>query len=99
MDLDIDAGGLKFLLKNKLIVYIRYNNYQQYSYVIQFSLKQFDRIQFDNFDNKWAVSSQPHHCHPRFKHDAIESKFMGNPKEDLPILCKLIKNKAIFKIV
>jgi len=99
LDLDLDAGRLKIILKNRIIIYIRYNNYQQYSYVVQFSLKQFDRIQFDNFDANWAVNSQPHHCHPRFKHDAFESKFTGDPKNDIPILCNLIKNKDIFKII
>jgi hypothetical protein len=98
IDLDLDAGRLKPTLKNRIIVYIRYNNFNQYSYVIQFSSKQGDRIQYDNFDDRWSVSSRPHHCHPRFEKDAIESKLTGNPKSDMPILCNLIKNKYIFKI-
>ncbi|MHA1402530.1 MAG: toxin-antitoxin system TumE family protein [Candidatus Helarchaeota archaeon] len=97
-ELDFDAGRLKFTLKNSVIIYIRYNNYQQYSYVIQFSLKQDDRVRFDNFDARWNVSSSPHHCHPRFRRDGVESIFSGHPRSDLPVLCKMIKNKEIFKI-
>ncbi|MHA1265774.1 MAG: hypothetical protein ACTSRS_11130 [Candidatus Helarchaeota archaeon] len=98
IELDLDAGRLKMILKNRIIIYIRYNNFQEYSYVVQFSLKQNDRIQFDNFDDRWIVSSRPHHCHPRFKREAIESKFIGKPQFDIPLLCNLIKNKEIFKI-
>ena len=98
IDLELDAGRLKIILKNRIIIYIRYNNFQQYSYVVQFSLKQGDRVQFDNFDDRWAVSSRPHHCHPRFKRETIKSKFNGTPKDDMPILCSLIKSKDIFKI-
>ncbi|MFX0139639.1 MAG: DUF6516 family protein [Candidatus Hodarchaeota archaeon] len=97
-ELDLDAGRLKFTLKNRIIIFIRYNNFQQYSYVIQFSLKQDDRVRFDNFDARWNVNSSPHHCHPRFRRDGIESNFSGNPESDLPVLCKIIKNKEIFKI-
>ena len=98
IDLDLDAGRLMIILRNRIIIYIRYNNFQEYSYVIQFSLKQDDRVQFDNFDDRWAVSSRPHHCHPRFKREAIESKFNGTPKHDMPNLCSLVKGKDIFKI-
>ena len=98
-ELDLDAGRLKISLNNSLIVYIRYNNFQEYSYIVQFSLRRDDRVRYDNFDDRWSVSSSPHHCHPRFRRDAIKSVFTGNPKSDLPILCKMIKNKEIFDII
>ena len=97
IDLDLDAGRLKTILNNRIIIYIRYNNYNEYSYVVQFSLKQGDRVQFDNFDDTWDVNTRPHHCHPRFKREAIESEFNGNPKHDMPILCNMVKRKDIFK--
>ena len=97
-DLDLDAGRLKIIVKNRIIIYVRYNNFQEYSYIVLFSLKKGDRVQFDNFDVRWVVSSRPHHCHPRFKIEAIESQFNGTPKHDIPILCSLVKSKDIFKI-
>ena len=50
VDLDLDAGWLKVVLKNRIQIYIRYNNFNEYSYVVLFSFKKGDRIQFDNFD-------------------------------------------------
>jgi len=90
IDIDYEAGRLRIKLRKGLIVYVRYNNYGQYSYMIQFSMKLLDRIRFDNFDEKWPNSTWPHHCHPRFKKEAIMSQFRGNPKADLPKLAELI---------
>ncbi len=98
IDLDLDAGRLKVVLKNRVTVYIRYNNFNEYPYVVLFSLKNKDRVQFDNFDDNWIVKSRPHYCHPRFQKEAIESKFIGVPKPDMTILCSLLKSKSIFKI-
>jgi len=98
VDLDLDAGRLKVVLKNRIQIYIRYNNFNEYSYVVLFSFKKGDRVQFDNFDKNWPVKSRPHHCHPRFTRAAIDSTFNGVPPHDMPLLCNSVKSKDIFKI-
>ena len=89
--LDEDLTRIKIILKNNITIYIIYNDNHEYSYVIVFSLEKFDRIRFDNYDKLWDIKTKPHHCHPRFHHDPIESEFVGLPEYDVPILCKLLK--------
>ncbi len=97
-DIDEDLIRIKMILKDNLVIYIQYNDNDEYSYVILFSLERFDRIRFDNYDKLWDVHSKPHHCHPRYSHPAIESKFVGNPKVDMPLLCEMIKKRSIFSL-
>ncbi|MHA1917045.1 MAG: toxin-antitoxin system TumE family protein [Candidatus Ranarchaeia archaeon] len=52
---------------------MRYNDFDEYSYQIMFSHKSLDRARFDNYDDKWKVSTRPHHFHPRNKKNAISS--------------------------
>ena len=63
-----------------------------------FSKIQLDRCRFDNYDDRWPVSTRPHHFHPRYKKEAILSKMIGNPEEDIPYFCSLIKTEKIIKL-
>ncbi|MBD3191039.1 MAG: hypothetical protein GF308_10365 [Candidatus Heimdallarchaeota archaeon] len=96
IELDTDIGKLQFKLKSGITVFIRYNNYNQYSYVILFSSQALDRIRFDNFDDRWDVKSKPNHTHPRFQKEASDSPFSGIPKKDIVILCQLLKSGKIY---
>ena len=69
-------------------LYIRYNDYGEYSYQLIFSQKPNDRLRFDNYDNVWKVSTHPHHFHQRGEKNAIESPMTGDPNHDIPILIK-----------
>jgi hypothetical protein len=91
-EFDEDLIRLKIVLKNNVRVYIQYNNYLEYSYVIIFSKKENDRIIIDNFDDQWPVSSSPHHIHHRFEIKGEESDFRGNPETDMDLLLKLIES-------
>jgi hypothetical protein len=83
--------SMKIQLRKSILVYIRYNNYNQYSYVIQFSRKKYDRIRFDNYDDRWPVKTAPHHCHPRNSKNAIESNFIGDPNLDMNTFIEVLK--------
>ena len=98
IDLDEDTGRLRTKLKSGITVFMRYNNYNQYSYVILFSSQTLDRVRFDNFDDRWDVATKPHHTHPRYKERAARSPFRGVPSEHTPILCNLIRSGNIYSI-
>ena len=83
-------------LRDGLQIYIRYNNYDQYSYSIIFSLMELDRCRFDNYDDRWAVSTKPHHFHPQYDKEGFSSPMTGYPNKDIPLLCRLIKSGKIF---
>ena len=46
---------IEFNLGN--ILYIRYNDFDEYSYQLLFFQQEYDRIRFDNYDKIWDVSS------------------------------------------
>lgn len=72
-------------------LYIRYNDYEEYSYQIMFSQDKYDRIRYDNYDDHWLLSTKPHHVHERGKKEAIESKMTGKPEIDMPLLVEILK--------
>jgi len=76
--------------RDEIQLYIRYNNHNQYSYSVIFSKNELDRCRFDNFDDRWKVSSRPHHFHPRFNKLGFLSPMVGLPEKDIPRLCDLI---------
>lgn len=86
---------LKMEFSNSNRFYIRCNDYGEYSYQIQFSNKLLDRVRFDNFDEKWGVSSSPHHFHLRGKKEVGESRMNGLPDNDLPLLIEYLKQFTI----
>jgi hypothetical protein len=82
---------LKFIFFNNITLYIRFNDYGEYSYQIIYSHDKYDRIRFDNFDGHWNVSSKPHHFHIRWSTDVAKSPMIGDPKEDMVKLFPYIK--------
>ena len=86
----VDRNRLTFHLSNGIKVYIRYNNYKEYSYVIQFSPKKQDRIRFDNYDTVWGVTTKPHHYHTRNSDKVSASPMVGEPKIDMSELYKIL---------
>ncbi len=95
-ELDEDTGRLRVKLNSGIAVFIRYNNYNQYSYVVLFSSQKLDRIRFDNFDDRWEVTSKPNHTHPRYQEKTIESPFKGIPSKDIRLLCNLLRSGKIY---
>ena len=93
--MELDEGKIRLVLKNGLILYIRYNNYDEYSYNVLFSKIKLDRCRFDNFDDRWDVQTHPHHF-PRFTGKAYSSPMKGDPDHDIPRLCQYIRSNKLF---
>ncbi len=85
IELSEEHFTLKFLFKNGEQLYIRYNDYNEYSYQIEFSSQIGDFIRYDNFDDRWDVDTRPHHLHNRNK-EVITSNMLGIPNHDMSIL-------------
>ena len=90
ISINVDDKQLHIVFHDGIHLYIVYNDYEEYSYQITFTQKPLDRLRFDNFDDKWNVSTRPHHLHQRGQKDAIESPMLGDPKHDMPILITYI---------
>ena len=84
--IDDEHPFLKITFFKGLVLYIRYNDYDEYSYQLIFSQEPLDRICYDNYEDIWKEKSRPHHFHPRGNKTAIESPMNGDPKHDIPIL-------------
>ena len=97
IEINYRLATIKILLNDGLLIFIRYNNYLEYSYSVIFSNSKLDRIRFDNFDDKWIVKTRPHHFHPKDDKNGYSSMMVGKPREDLPILFNLLKNPKIRK--
>ncbi len=76
---------LKLIFKRGERLYIRYNDYNEYSYQFYLSSQLNDFIRFDNFDDRWPVSTRPHHLHTQVK-GVVESEMDGDPSHDIPLL-------------
>ncbi len=63
-----------------IIVHIRYNNFDEYSYQIIFSKKKFDRVRYDNYDDKWDVVLNPHHMHLEMKNQQLKVQWLETLK-------------------
>ena len=88
--IDEDLVRSKFVLTSNIRIYINYNNYDQYSYVILYSPDPMDRIIIDNYDELWEVKSKPNHIHSRYEKEGKETKFTGDPTKDMALLITLI---------
>ncbi|MFW9988883.1 MAG: DUF6516 family protein [Candidatus Odinarchaeota archaeon] len=86
--IDDERPFFKITFFKGLLLYIRYNDYDEYSYQLVFSQEPLDRIRYDNYDDMWKVKSRPHHVHLRGKQTAIKSPMNGDPNHDIPILIK-----------
>ena len=82
---------IKVVFRDGTILFVRYNNHNEYSYSVMFSQLQYDRCRFDNYDDTWKVSTPPHHFHPRRNNQGFESPMRGDPERDIPLLCDLLK--------
>ena len=83
-------------LRNNVIIYIQFNDFGEYGYSIIFSKILLDRCRFDNYDDKWVVSTRPNHFHPRSNKNGYSSPMKGTPNHDMPILCELIKSGKFY---
>lgn len=91
MDLIDEHFMLKIIFNQGSQLYIRYNEYNEYSYQFFYSQQQNEYIRYDNFDDRWDVKTRPHHFHNRDK--KIENSFMiGDPNHDIPILISKIQD-------
>lgn len=84
--LDKDRPVLKVIFHIEIYLYIRYNDYEEYSYCAIFSPNPDDQMRFDNYDDIWDGKTRPHHFHVRGMQSVIESPMKGEPKHDIPIL-------------
>ncbi len=86
-----EHNQLKLTFNDGSLLYIGFNDAEEYAYQLIFSAENLDRIRFDCMDKNWIVSSNPHHFHPRFHTEGFESPMNGNPETDIPLLIKLIQ--------
>lgn len=73
-----------------IALFVRYNDFGEYSYQITYSQQENDFDRYDNFDDRWEVSTRPHHLHAK-NTGVIESPMTGEPSHDLPILSVILK--------
>jgi len=90
-----DTGTIKCIFTDGSVLYVRFNRYNQYSYNLIFSSIKYDRVRFDNFDDRWKVLTRPHHFHPRYDNLAYESLMNGDPDHDLPLFIKHLNNQDL----
>ena len=90
LELNISIYQLKLTFTTGAQLFIRYNEFAEYGYQLILSKKKYDTIRFDNFDDRWRVSSKPHHLHPKRNKPVLESPMVGSHSQDIPILITLI---------
>ena len=83
---------IKIDLSDGASLYVQYNHCNEYSYSIIFSLSSLDRVRFDNYDEKWDLTTNPNHFHPWGEEKAIASPMSGDPMVDMKILVDLIND-------
>ncbi len=81
-----DRPMLTIIFKMGYTLFVQYNDYNEYSYHFQLAQKSNELIRYDNFDDRWNVSTKPHHFHPGDKQTATESSMKGLPEIDMLIL-------------
>lgn len=89
--LDKERPILKIVFNFEVILYIRYNDFGEYSYSVIFTPNPDDHMRFDNYDDRWDVNTRPHHFHIRGLKLTTESPMVGEPSHDIPILLKMIQ--------
>jgi hypothetical protein len=90
IDLNKDRPVLKVIFFTEIILYVRYNDYDEYTYCIIYSPNPDNQMRFDNYDDVWNVKTRPNHIHIRGMQSVIESPMRGIPDVDIPILIKYI---------
>ncbi len=92
--LEKDRPVLKVKLHSGIALYIRYNDYGEYTYLAIFSPKPDDMLRFDNFDDLWPVNTRPHHFHSRGMKTVVSNKLMGDPDKDIPLFFEAIEEAS-----
>lgn len=87
-----ERPAFKIVFINGYTLSIRYNDFNEYSYQLEFSSNEYDRIRYDNYDKHWDVSTTPNHLHERGSNKVVESPMTGDPKEDMIKLIEIIKD-------
>lgn len=90
-NIDGDRPYIKISFRSGTILYIHYNDYDEYSYQIAYSQTENDWIRFDNFDAHWPVKTNPHHVHWFGQKIVKESSMNGNPNHDFTFLIRHLK--------
>lgn len=49
-----------------------------------------DRVRFDNYDDKWNISTKPHHSHPCYNKMGYFNPMNGNLEHVISLFCKPI---------
>ncbi len=88
--LDKHRPVLKIVFHIEIFLYIRYNDYGEYTYCVIFSPNPDDQMRFDNYDDRWDVITKPHHFHKRGGTEVQKSPMNGHPEHDMFILVKYI---------
>jgi hypothetical protein len=91
VELNTTIYQLKLIFTTGAQLFIRYNEFEEYGYQLIMSKKKYDTLRFDNFDDRWPVSSRPHHYHPKENKPVTESPMVGSPSQDMPKLIRLIQ--------
>jgi hypothetical protein len=77
-------------------LFIRYNDFGEYTYLALFSQVPDDLFRFDNYDDVWPVKTKPHHFHERGMRNVRDSPMHGSPGNDIPLFFNAIEDA--FKI-
>ncbi|MHA2362608.1 MAG: toxin-antitoxin system TumE family protein [Candidatus Hodarchaeales archaeon] len=95
IDLHINKSiyQLKITFTTGSILYIRFNEFEEYGYHLLFSKKKGDFVRWDNFDDRWPVASKPHHFHKRYDAGVSKSSMIGKPSSDIPKIIKFVKDE------
>ena len=86
LELNVSLYQLKITFTTGFVLYIRYNEYNEYGYQLVFTKKKDNFVRWDNFDDRWDVSTRPNHFHSRYNKDVHKSQMIGQPSKDMQIL-------------
>ncbi|MFX0097980.1 MAG: DUF6516 family protein [Candidatus Hodarchaeota archaeon] len=95
LDFNDLAIRIRVVLQEGNMIYIYFNDHEEYSYSLIFSSSKLDRVRFDNFDKDWDVKTSPHHFHPRNVEEGFDSPMVGEPLDDLKYFCDLINTEVL----
>lgn len=82
---------LKTVFYSGIVLYIRYNDFGEYTYLVIYSPNPDDQMRLDNYDNIWPVRTRPHHFHVRGMQSVVDSPMNGEPNRGVPLLFKNIQ--------
>jgi hypothetical protein len=72
--LDKERPVLKIVFNFEIVLYIRYNDFGEYSYSVIFTPNPDDQMRFDNYDDRWGCEYKtPSFSYERFEFNNRES--------------------------